>query len=99
MYDFGEEEKDTTSIFILDWYQSLISPICKNGHKKGLQVIEEHNLALCMENIELRRMLEMTEEEKRNMCLELQHVLEEQVDESSTPVPIREANMWSWFKQ
>lgn len=52
--------------------------------KKNLQNLEELNLSLRMENIELRRMLEMVEEEKRNMRFQLHHVLKEQVTKSST---------------
>jgi len=37
-----------------------------------------------MENVELGRMLEVVAKEKRHMHLQLQHVLEEQVGESST---------------
>lgn len=45
-----------------------------------------------MENIELRRMLEIFEEGKRHMCLQLKHVLEEQVGESSTLVTEKETS-------
>lgn len=51
---------------------------------ESLHDLEEMNLSLRMESVELRRLLEVVEEEKRHMCLQLQHVLEEQV-ESSTP--------------
>lgn len=44
------------------------------------------DLSLLMENIELRRMIEMIEEGRINMCLILEHVLEEQVVEGSTPL-------------
>ena len=51
-----------------------------------LQELEEMKLSLRMENVELRRMLEIVEEEKRHMRLQLQQVLEEKIDESSTPL-------------
>ena len=60
--------------------------------KKCLQELEEMNLSLRMENIELRRMLEIVEEEKRHMRLQLQQVLEEQVGESSTPVTVNDTS-------
>ena len=50
------------------------------------------NLGLRMENIELRRMLEMVEEENMHMCLHLQHVLEEQVAEIFTPVTAKDTS-------
>lgn len=38
---------------------------------ESLQELEEMKLSLRMENIELRRLLEIVEEEKRNMHLQL----------------------------
>ncbi len=61
------------------------------GSKKKLQELEEKNLALRMENIELRRMLEIAEEEKGHICFVLHQGLDEQVAESSTPTPTRES--------
>ena len=49
-------------------------------------------MALRMENIELRRMLEIFEEEKRHVHFVLQQVLDEKFAESSTPEPTRETS-------
>ena len=49
------------------------------GSKNILLEIDEKNLALRMENIELRRMLDIAEEEKRHMRFLMQQVLDEKV--------------------
>jgi len=51
---------------------------------ESCQELEVMNLYLRMENVELRRLLEFAEKEKRFMHLQLQHVFEEPVSESST---------------
>lgn len=43
-----------------------------------------------MENIELRRMLEIAKEEKRHVHFVLQQVLDEKFAENSTPAPAKE---------
>ena len=81
----------TSSIFKSIGIRVSFDQVVRMG-KKRLQELEEMNMALRMEKIELRRILEMDEEEKRQMCLQLQHVLEEQVDESSTPMATKDTS-------
>lgn len=57
----------------------------KKIKRERLQDLEEINLSLRMENVLLRRSLEIDEEEKRKMHLQFQYVLEEQIGESSIP--------------
>ena len=49
-------------------------------------------MALQMENMELRRLLEKVEEQKRHMCFLMQQFLDEKIAESSTPVPTKETS-------
>ncbi len=62
------------------------------GNKNNIQELEEHNLALWMENIELIWVLEIVEEEKRHMHFVLQQFLDEKVTEIFTPTPTRETS-------
>ena len=48
----------------------------------SLQDSEDIIEFLQQENMELKRLLEVSEEEKQNMCLMLQNVVEEQTNES-----------------
>ena len=65
-------EENFSSIFRLGGIRASsdqVASMVKKLKRESLQELEEINLSLLMENVELRRLLEIIEEEKRQMHL------------------------------